>query len=262
MELLPLEHEISRRYEFDVASFEEGRYVYVTVKANHYETKTLRCDAPGGKDFSSKEDPEYWRKPIRKATFGIALPGDYFREMCTLHGKNPSWLLEVWEGNTPGKRKLSPELQALSPEQMDFYKRDESTYPHHTDLPTLDVKEALEKGLFHLVVRTGPKEGIWYDVDGKPVPRNFHFDDISARICASEYSVDKASGYLKGHPQTRDVEVEHVPSYNQESMGKKAISFTFVPDAEQFEKLIEADSFHRRELVYEWLNIQQFKREK
>jgi hypothetical protein len=248
-EILPLEHTIKNTYSFSVKPYDNGRFVYLEVSQDHYQVKLSM-------DEDSREELKAIRL-FRDSKWAFCLSGRDYQQMVGLYGRNGNWIVDFWQEDKGGIK----ELVAVSPEQMDFYLRDEPTYPYHQDLPVLDVKTALDTGRFDLIVQK--TDSVWLREDGMPIIRHLKFDYISSGFNRAEYRIDELVAHLKENPQIKALKKVKIPSYNAHCRNDCGIEFAYAPaDMDEFKKLFSIASFERMGLLREKLGADQFKRAK
>jgi hypothetical protein len=251
----PLHASTTTDYTFSVRWFDGERIAYVSVKQRHY----------GCRQIIEQTERMTTRNHIisrthRDSTWSLCLAGEDLKQRISLYGKDPSWLIDLWQYDTDKTIVLT----ALTPERYQAYFEDNKDFGREPEADKeANVLATLEAGNFHLIVRP-VSGGVYYGVDNRPILRRFFFDYINTGVDRQDYHVEAVYEHLKSHPEVAKVEIKNIPSYNAKVHNDKGIEFVYSPaDLDAFMSLIEKDdTFGRMGYLRERLGIEKFKREK
>lgn len=230
--------DIITRSVIAVSSFgfkQYGDYVLITTKTN-----TKANNIVGVKQCDNGSKVSHWYNCVTKA---------YFDEQVALHGNDPTWIAELGSKNSIE--------EAISPKFLINYIEN-----HHDDINTPKyssepLETLLKKGKFELFVRSTGSSDTLYDLFGKPVWRKFKVS--SSYITNDTYKMKQTVQHLSTRSNVEDAKIVDIPSYNASANRNKAVTFTFVPTQEQFDKLIVL-GYNWQQEVIKMLNLEQFKK--
>jgi len=145
------------------------------------------------------------------------------------------------------------------------YNEEQTGKPRYS--PEKNWAEIIESGQMGRVVYDNIwLDGLFYEADGKPILRMFHFDYARGGIRSGKYEFFHESTtntmlpWLRKKKGVSNVVMGKVPYHNADYRDEQVIEFDFTPTPQFFMKLIAVGDIQRMWLIEKKLGIARFKR--
>lgn len=228
------------------------KLVYLEITESVFRCESLQSG-------HSKEEPKFTHYNNEKV-YSSVVRLDYYQSQVKKFKDDPRWALNI---------EYQEDYQTLSEEYLNAYKEGRNhEFDHENNYQNRSNKESilelLKKGRFDLIgIDHTSLDGTILGIDGKPIVKGFFFGYIESGLNIKKYRLKALLIHLESLPNVRAAKIVEIPYYNVDSdSGNRSIEFCFMPTQEQFDSLIEMDSWNRSQEVLKILGVEQFAKPK